>query len=201
MDGPTDDPQDNPLVDVIGQGAEVRNTEKVHLSLFVENTTTYMAGWVVRSALPKVQCGICREALVALPGSTPMGGSYHLLQLKDNGGLVTASPGAVRVVRETEIIIRSHMTDLHTITNMVPQAQVTREVLGNLGFGDVFLLGRHINETSYALDNHGTNLIRLLVVVFYNMRKYELARLHNYRHHHGWSSRANLTKAVLFKGQ
>ena len=54
----------------------------------VENALVYIAGFVVRQILKRLSCDVCRGSLVrkAVPASFDM--TYHLLALKNNGGLV-----------------------------------------------------------------------------------------------------------------
>lgn len=63
-------------------------------------------GFVVRQAVKKLACGVCRESLVTEATSAIKDESYHLLSLKNNGGLVTPSPGTIKVVRAAESVIR-----------------------------------------------------------------------------------------------
>lgn len=63
----------------------------------VENALVYIAGFVVRKVLRQLSCEVCRWSLVreAVPDSCDT--SYHLLTLKNNGGLVIPSLGTVKV--------------------------------------------------------------------------------------------------------
>ena len=63
----------------------------------VENALVYIAGFVVRQILRKLSCAVCRWSLVrdAVPSSFDK--NFHLLTLKNNGGLVIPSLGSVKV--------------------------------------------------------------------------------------------------------
>ena len=63
----------------------------------VENALVYIAGFVVRQILRKLSCAVCRWSLVrdAVPSSFDK--NFHLLTLKNNGGLVIPSLGTVKV--------------------------------------------------------------------------------------------------------
>ncbi|RXN34360.1 THAP domain-containing 6-like isoform X1 [Labeo rohita] len=72
----------------------------------VDNALVYISGFVVRRALKKLSCDVCRASLVTDAASAIKDQSYHLLSLKNNGGLVIPSEGTVRVVRAAEWVIR-----------------------------------------------------------------------------------------------
>uniref|UniRef100_A0A1A7XTM1 THAP domain containing 9 n=1 Tax=Iconisemion striatum TaxID=60296 RepID=A0A1A7XTM1_9TELE len=54
----------------------------------------------------KLSCDVCRASLVMDAASASNDQSYHLLFLKNNGGLVILSEGTVRVIRAAEWAIR-----------------------------------------------------------------------------------------------
>ncbi|KAL0962702.1 hypothetical protein UPYG_G00344240 [Umbra pygmaea] len=89
----------------------------------VENALVYIAGFVVRQLLRKLSCDVCRESLVrdAVPSSFDK--SYHLLALKNNGGLVIPSQGTMKVLRAAERVIRQASTmqapKVSTVTHIV----------------------------------------------------------------------------------
>ena len=63
----------------------------------VENALVYIAGFVVRQILKKLSCDVCRASLVRDAVTSSFDESYHLLALKNNGGLVIPSQGTVKV--------------------------------------------------------------------------------------------------------
>ena len=71
----------------------------------VDNALVYVAGYVVRQVLRRLCCDVCRASLVkdAIPASFDE--SYHLLQLKNNGGLMIPSDSTVKVVKAAERVI------------------------------------------------------------------------------------------------
>ncbi|KAK1878571.1 Transposable element P transposase, partial [Dissostichus eleginoides] len=124
----------------------------------VENALDYIAGFVVRQILRKLSCDVCRASLVrdAVPSSFDE--SYHLLALKNNGGLVIPSKGTVKVLRAAERVIRQ------ASTRQAPKVStVTYIVREEIGTEDVFQLGEHIEETQFGIDNHYSNLLSLVV--------------------------------------
>ena len=66
---------------------------------------THISGFVVRRALKKLSCDVCRASLVTDAASAIKDQSYHLLCLRNNGGLVIPSEGTVRDVRAAEWVI------------------------------------------------------------------------------------------------
>jgi len=60
----------------------------------------------VRQILRKLACDVCRASLVADAVPASFDQNYHLLSLKNNGGLMIPSDGTVKVVRSAERFIR-----------------------------------------------------------------------------------------------
>ncbi|XP_041864603.1 uncharacterized protein LOC121654496 [Melanotaenia boesemani] len=160
----------------------------------VENALVYIAGFVVRQILQKLSCDVCRASLVrdAVPSSFDE--SYPLLALKNNCGLVIPSHGTVKVLKAAERVIRQASTKqapkVSTVTHIV------REEIGTDG---VFLLGQHIEETQFGIDNHHSNLLSLFVSVFLNIRLHHGAKLTTLELQKG-STRKKRSKTVLFPG-
>ncbi|CAL8369661.1 unnamed protein product [Gadus morhua 'NCC'] len=78
----------------------------------VDNALVYISGFVVRRALKKLSCDVCRASLVTDAASAIKDQSYHLLCLRNNGGLVIPSEGTVRVVRAAGWVIRQASASL-----------------------------------------------------------------------------------------
>ncbi|XP_030298055.1 uncharacterized protein LOC115596783 [Sparus aurata] len=72
----------------------------------VDNALVYIAGFVVRQVLRRLSCDVCRASLVTDAVHSSHDKSYHLLVLKNNGGLMIPSEGTVEVVRAAERVIR-----------------------------------------------------------------------------------------------
>ncbi|CAL8348355.1 unnamed protein product [Boreogadus saida] len=60
----------------------------------VDNALVYISGFVVRRALKKLSCDVCRASLVTEAAFANKDQSYHLLCLRNNGGLVIPSEGS-----------------------------------------------------------------------------------------------------------
>ncbi|KAK5921393.1 hypothetical protein CgunFtcFv8_025102 [Champsocephalus gunnari] len=59
----------------------------------VDNALVYISGFVVRRTYKKLSCDVCRASLVTDAASASKDKSYHLLTLRNNGGLVIPSEG------------------------------------------------------------------------------------------------------------
>ncbi|CAL8351870.1 unnamed protein product [Boreogadus saida] len=55
-----------------------------------------------------LSCDVCRASLVTDAVAVPFDQSYHLLELRNNGGLMIPSKVTVKVVRAAERAIRQH---------------------------------------------------------------------------------------------
>ena len=68
------------------------------LSQYVENAVTYIAGFVTRNLLKHLKCKICAGAL-SLTTESPRSNSdkFHLIAVKDRGGLISPSLSTVTV--------------------------------------------------------------------------------------------------------
>ncbi|XP_035990433.1 uncharacterized protein LOC118562271 [Fundulus heteroclitus] len=160
----------------------------------VENALVYRAGFVVRQILRQLGCDVCRASLIreAVPSSVDE--SYHLLTLKNNGGLVIPSQGTVKVLRAAERVIR------RASTKQPPKVStVTHIVREEIGTEDVFLLGQHIEDTQFGIDNHHSNLLSLVVSVFMKIRLHHIAKVTTHELQKG-NTRKKLSKTVLFQG-
>ncbi|XP_041918899.1 uncharacterized protein LOC121683349 [Alosa sapidissima] len=160
----------------------------------VENTLVYIAGFVVRQVLRKLSCDVCHVSLVGEAVPSLFDKSYHLLALKNNGGLVIPSQGTVKVLRAAERVIRQasamQAPKVSTVTHIVRE---------EIGTEDVFLLGEHIEETQFGIDNHHSDLLSLVVPVFLKIRLHHIAKLTSLELQKG-STGKKLCKTVLFQG-
>lgn len=167
-------------------------------SMVVDNAIVYIAGWVVKKAVTKLECNTCREVLVT--DEVPhYDRAYHLLVLKNRGGLVVPSQGTVAVIKSAEKAIRQ-LLDINSVTKHCKPAKVEYVVKAELGTSDVFKMENHIIETQHGIDNHQYDLLSLLVHIYFTLRQHHIARMYNLRQQ-GDSVRHKLTKTILFKGQ
>lgn len=160
----------------------------------VDNALVYIAGFVVRQVLRRLSCDVCRASLVTDAVHSSHDKSYHLLVLKNNGGLMIPSEGTVKVVRAAERVIRQ----VHS--GQAPKVSVVIHVVREeIGTDDVFLLGEHTGDTQFGIDNHHSNLLKLVVSVFLKIRLHHIAKLTSLKYQSG-STRKKLCKTVLFQG-
>ncbi|KAL2102393.1 hypothetical protein ACEWY4_001561 [Coilia grayii] len=149
----------------------------------VDNALVYISGFVVKGVLKKLPCAVCRMSLVgeAIPSS--FDSSYHLLNLRNKGGLVIPSKGTIKVVRSAEKYIRQH--DYAGPVAVLPQIKtlhcLNQLVRADIGSEDVFQLGKHIQDTQYGIDNHHYDTITLVVSTFYKVRMHHIAKLDTFK--------------------
>jgi len=168
------------------------------INALVQNTVVYIAGWAVRKALRSLSCDVCRAALVT-SHQPDFSGAYHLLTLKNNGGLFVPSEGVVKVLMVAEKRVRL-LSSVCRASNNVTSLQVITAVCDAVGSNDVFDLGDHITDTQHGIDNHHYKTMRVLVEIYVDLRLHHIAKLHTIRLHNS-SVRHKLTKTILFKGQ
>ncbi|XP_061880711.1 uncharacterized protein LOC133659909 [Entelurus aequoreus] len=164
----------------------------------VDNALVYISGFVVRRTVKKLSCDVCRASLVTDAASASKDKSYHLLTLRNNGGLVIPSEGTVRVVRAAEWVIRQASADSRR-SQPIKLLEVLYIVRKRIGSEDVFLLGEHIGDTQYGIDSHHHTLVTLVVSLFFKLRLHHIAKINTLSLQSG-NMRQKLTKAVLFKG-
>ena len=160
----------------------------------VDNALVYIAGFVVRQVLRRLSCDVCRASLVTDAIYSSHDKSYHLLVLKNNGGLMIPSEGTVKVVRAAERVIRqvhSGQAKVSVVIHVVHHEET--------GTDDVSLLGEHTGDTQFGIDNHHSNLLKLVVSVFLKIRLHHIAKLTSLKYQSG-STRKKLCKTVLFQG-
>lgn len=156
-----------------------------------------ISGFVVRGTLKKLSCDVCRASLVTDAASANEDSSYHLLTLKNNGGLVIPSEGTVRVIRAAEWVIRQASAGRRS--QPIKLQEVLYIVRKRIGSDDVFLLGEHLTDTQYGIDSHHHTLLTLVVSLFFKLRLHHIAKVATLSLQSD-NVRQKLTKTVLFKG-
>ena len=160
----------------------------------VDNALVYISGFVVRQILKKLLCDVCRGSLVTDAVPTSFDQSYHLLRLKNKGGLMIPSEGTVRVVRSAERFIRQSVSGQAVKVSLISQF-----VRADIGAEDVFGLGGHVQETQCGLDNHHYVLMSLVVSVFHKLRLHHIAKMNTLQLQSG-NTRKKMCKTILFQG-
>lgn len=141
-----------------------------------ENALVYIAGFVVRQVMKKLTCDVCCRSLVstAVPS---LGDHYHLLTLRNNGGLLIPSYGTVKVIRSAEHRIRQ-ASNILSAAHQCSERLLKRVVKADIGSQDIFDLGNHSTETQDGIDNHHYSLISRIVSCFYKLRQHHVAKVH-----------------------
>ena len=101
-----------------------------------------------------------------------------------------------KVLKTAERVIRQ----ASTMQAEAPKVSTVLHIVrGEIGTEDVFLLGEHIEETQFGIDNHHSDLLSLVVSVFHKIRLHHIAKLASLELQKG-STRKKLCKTVLFQG-
>ena len=79
-----------------------------------------------------------------------------------------------KVLRAAERVIRQASTMQAQAPKVLTVLHIVR---GEIGTEDVFLLGGHIEETQFGIDNHHSDLLSLVVSVFHKLRLHHIAKL------------------------
>ena len=73
----------------------------------VDNALVYIAGFVVRCIFRSLSCDVCRASLVT-DAVVPFDQSYHLLELRNNDGLMIPSKGTEKVSKNIHQLLCIH---------------------------------------------------------------------------------------------
>nr|XP_054773090.1 uncharacterized protein LOC129281169 [Lytechinus pictus] len=176
------------------------------LNPFQENVTAYIAGYTVRKIQAQIYyCDTCKTGLEETvqdrmlqnqPAATS--DCLKLIQIKNNGGLITPSPSVIQIAIQTEKIIRQEGNV--PLTQDKVRAQLCMKVMRNLNYDNLFpQLHDHIFD-GHLGTNHLARLIKDIVM------QYLLVRIHflsfSYSEEiRGQSIRNHLTRVAIFKNQ
>ena len=163
---------DSPIVDV----------QPRPLNEYVVNVGGYIAGYVIRKVMPRLTCIHCRLALVSVSVNDLDPCERHLLELKNNGGLVIPSSDVIRLLKITESVYRcsNRSTGGFLLCSQVMQQ----------------MLGMNLFNTSHFLEtDHFGFLVRSIVLCFIDIRGHHVAHSRNLEF---VSNRFRLTKQILF---
>lgn len=167
------------------------------LSLYVENVTTYIAGFVVRKLLPRIHCDECRELLVDKE-KHPKPNTYFL-QLKNNGGLITPSAYTTTIIQIAEHEWRRMIAPATTLQTKHTQ-QFVINVLKRVNFDQLPGTHTHLANTLNVIDSHIHSLTRLVIGQYLTLRAHHSLKSVNDEHQQT-KVRQKLTKLILFKNQ
>ena len=144
---------------------------------FVENIVVYIAGFVVLRVSRIVSCNICHESLVSLPAPRQEN-VFHLIRLKNEGGLLVPAPGVVSILISAEKALRRCM-NVNSSKRICTAQDVIYAVKTECGGTDFLNLHQHIVDSQSGIDNHYFDLIEVLVLKYHSLRMNHVARLHN----------------------
>lgn len=167
------------------------------LSPYVENVSSYIAGFVVRKLLPKVKCSDCRELLVGVADAP----CCTFLQLKNNGGLVKPSDGVISIIHHTERHLRSLVPadkPVHADARFGERIEIA--VMSNLDCQKNLNTTHHTIDTADGINNHVYSLIRQIIRLYLRIRTYHIVKSWNDAEC-GLNVRQKMTKLILFKNQ
>lgn len=142
------------------------------MTLYVDDTTLYIAGYIARKLQRSVKCLDCA---LALTSSRPIPNDRSLISIKDNGGLIMPCPCLHRICKTAELIYR---------TKSRWGLEFISVVLEKLQDCTLFpsLQEHHLN-TLYGIDSHLTSLIRLIIKTYFNIRQHHRSSLRNMELH------------------
>lgn len=166
------------------------------LTGLVENAIVYIAGFVVRKLYNKIDCSCCKDALLATPG--PKDHTFHLLKLKNNGGLIMPSEGTIKILKTAERCFRQ-TCHLSKVTSKCSLALLNKAVKCEIGSKDIFNLEEHITNTQDGINNHHYTLISQITRTFFRLRQFHISKLHTLQLQKE-NTRQKLTKAITFRG-
>lgn len=110
------------------------------------------------------------------PASAIKDQNYHLVSLKNNGGLVIPSEWTVRVVRAAEWVIRQASASCRQ-SQPIKLLEIMYIVQKRIGSEDVFELGEHIGDKQYGIDSHHHMLLTLVVSLFFKLRLHHSVKM------------------------
>ena len=174
------------------------NIGNVQYDSIIDNIVTYIAGFVVRRAFDEISCSVCKSLLVATQPKLTNG--YLLLTIKNRGGLFIASKSVVSVLTYCEKQIRS-VSSLRKLTSKTVEAKVRLQSQVLMMTSHMNLFDKtHANQTRCGIDDHITDLVKLLTNKYYDLRFHHITNLHGADLVQS-SVRSKLNRSVIFLGQ
>lgn len=117
----------------------------------------YISEFVVRRAAKTLACDVCCLSLLTDAASALKDQNYHLLRLKNNGGLVIPSEGTARVIRAAE-------WSFARLSQPISPLKLLYVVRKRIGSEDVLAFGQH------GIEKHHHMLLKVVVSLFYKLR-------------------------------
>ena len=88
----------------------------------MDNAFVYISGFVVQQIWRKLSRDVCRANLLTDAVTASFDQSYHLLTLKNKGGLMITSEGTVKVVRSAEQFINQSSSEQAVRLSLINQS-------------------------------------------------------------------------------
>ena len=172
----------------------------INLSEFASNVVTYMAGYVARNLSKKLKCMACQLLLLS---DGKLVENCKLLSRKDNGGLLVPSDDNITVCVFTERCVRylcnSSVGKIPRGRNINLSLQIA--VIEMTRSMNLFVSANDDHSCSVeGCDNRSTNLTRLVVNEYTNVRFHAVGRLATEKIR-GRHLRFQSNKNVLFSHQ
>ena len=149
-------------------------------------------------ALQELHCAECRESIVATSPSTRFQEAFTLLNAKNLGGLQVPADGVITILMSAERHLRQ-MSEVDILQRNCSLLRLQVKVLDDVGL-NALDIDQHTLDTALGLENHYSDLVRMLLRIYFNVRMHHIARLHTLRLQ-GRRMRNKYTKLILFKGQ
>jgi hypothetical protein len=173
-----------------------------NLSLYVSNVAAYMAGYVGRNLLKKIDCHACNSLIMAttVDDRTSFRSDCVLLDTKNNGGLFIPSADLVSACKIIEAIIREIKTiGIHAMSKKTIQYRSVSQIVQSCLFKENGTIPH--NFVGAALDNtHVIDLIKMISSEYSKIRLHFIAREETLALS-PTSVRQQLAKTIIFKGQ
>jgi hypothetical protein len=170
----------------------------IQLGCYVENSVTYIAGYVARNLSKRLDCEMCKAALV---GNEDSQRHFLLLTTKDRGGLVKPSASTITICNEAERCFRRVQSEkppncrgfAEALTMAVMQETMSERAAV---FAD---LHDHMFDTEPE-NNHVVQLVKHVAREYVKIRLYHWGKEYTAMFT-GNKIRKQLSKLILFKHQ
>ena len=160
-------------------------------SVLSQHVISYIAGFVTRYLLSKIECTECLSALVA---KTPSQYNSFIL-FKDRGGLIYPSKDVTQICSAAEKVVKCNLQSKHR-ADRDPRSMITKTLKLFIGTDIFNVLHPHLYEQE-PCSNHLLHLIRAVIQKYIQIRVRYLVRKSNIQK----TKRQLYNKLTLFSGQ
>lgn len=164
-----------------------------HLTTYITDIVTYIAGFVVRCLKKCVSCAFCRLLLVEESAAS------LLQRRKQFGNLTNASAFVIKICKAAEKSLRFFMIKNNIFNLRNVKSVLIMRTIYDLPFHLYEHFGDHLTHDN-VLNNHGRQLVQLVLHQYFKIRlHHESSRLRESQS--GVRVRSLLTKSILFQNQ